>query len=179
MVSRRPARSLSHVASVTIHQSRSISHELSVTWRGIAPKCNPSRPEGPISRAAARAHHVVWMPAGSRLPWHRGVRRMASGEQQSVVIVEDDPSMRQALGRILRVAGYAPLAYESAEAFMEDKSATGATCMIFDVQLPGITGFELRDRLARDGRDVPVIFITAYDEPDARQRASRAGAVAY
>ena len=54
--------------------------------------------------------------------------------------------------------------------------AAAATCLILDVQLPGISGFELRERLARDGRAVPVIFVTAYDEPETRQHA--AGAVA-
>ena len=96
---------------------------------------------------------------------------MARGAQQ-VVIVEDDCGMRQALGRLLRLAGYAPLAYESAEAFMDDGGARrAATCLILDVQLPGISGFELRERLARDGRAVPVIFVTAYDEPETRQHA--------
>jgi FixJ family two-component response regulator len=103
---------------------------------------------------------------------------MAKGAQQ-VVIVEDDPGMRQALRRLLRLAGYAPLAYESAEAFMDDGGAAAATCLILDVRLPGISGFELRERLtARDGRAVPVIFVTAYDEPETRQHATRAGAVA-
>src|SRR5262245_31740790 len=108
------------------------------------------------------------------------MRRMVRGEQeQSVVIIEDDPSMRQALGRILRVAGYAPLVYESAEAFIADGSAGHAICLIFDVHLPGLSGFELRERLVRDGVKTPVIFITAYDEPQARQHATQAGAVAY
>ena len=102
-----------------------------------------------------------------------------TGDGRRVVIVENDHGMRQALGRFLRIAGYSPLAYESAEAFMDDRSAPGATCLILDVQLPGITGFELRERLARDGMQVPVIFITAYDEPEARDRAAESGAVAY
>jgi FixJ family two-component response regulator len=104
---------------------------------------------------------------------------MASGDQRPVVIVEDDPSMRQALRRILHVAGYLPLAFESAEALIEDGSAAAAACLILDVQLPGMTGFELRRRLSGEGAPVPVIFITAYDEPEARLQASEAGAVAY
>ena len=103
---------------------------------------------------------------------------MARGKQQ-VVVVEDDPGMRQALGRFLRIAGYAPLAYASAEAFIDDQSSSAATCLILDVQLPGITGFDLRDRLSRDGREVPVIFITAYDEPEVRRRAAEGAAVAF
>ena len=87
--------------------------------------------------------------------------------------------MRRALKRILHVAGYAPVAYESAEALMSDPSATSATCAILDVQLPGTSGFDLRDRLARDGVRIPIIFITAYDDPGARNRAANSGAVAY
>ena len=102
---------------------------------------------------------------------------MAGGQQ--VVIVEDDASMRQALGRLLRIAGYMPLAYESAEAFIEDRGAARATCLRLDVQLPGITGFDLRDRLVRDGLAAPIIFITAHDEPKARQRATEGAAVAF
>ena len=105
--------------------------------------------------------------------------RMVSGDERPVVIVEDDPSMRQAVRRILQVAGYVPLAFDSAEALIEDGSAAAAACLILDVQLPGITGFELRKRLSREGAQVPVIFITAYDQPEARVQASEAGAVAY
>ena len=104
---------------------------------------------------------------------------MASDEQRPVVVVEDDPSMRQALTRILRVAGYLPLTFDSGEALIDDGSAAGAACLILDVQLPGMTGLELRSRLVRDGPAVPVIFITAYDEPEARLKASEAGAVAF
>src|SRR5262245_12339182 len=104
---------------------------------------------------------------------------MASGDEQSVVIVEDDASMRQALKRILRLAGYAPVAYESAEALLSGHGASTATCVILDLQLPGITGLDLRERLVRDGVTAPVIFITAYDDPQARDRATKSGAAAY
>ena len=94
----------------------------------------------------------------------------------AVVVVEDDISVAHALDRILRLGGLAPVGYSSAEALL----ATGidqAACLIIDVQLPGINGFALRDRLAVKGVLPPVIFISAYDEPEARESAARASAM--
>ena len=94
----------------------------------------------------------------------------------TVIMVEDDPSMSQALDRILRLGGFVPNPYGSAEALLQNGRSDGAVCMIFDVRLPGMSGFALRDRLASAGAIPPVIFITAFDEPEARARAARVGA---
>jgi FixJ family two-component response regulator len=94
----------------------------------------------------------------------------------TVIMVEDDPSMCQALDRILRLGGFIPHAYGSAEALLQNGRSDGALCMICDVRLPGMSGFALRDRLASAGAIPPVIFITAFDEPEARARAARVGA---
>ena len=98
---------------------------------------------------------------------------------QLVIIVEDDQSMSQALERLLRIAGYTARSFPSAEELLEADAAADAACLILDVQLPGMTGFELREQLARRGHTPPVIFITAYDEPESRLEADRASAVAY
>ena len=104
---------------------------------------------------------------------------MPSGGSKPVVIVEDDPSMIQALDRILRLAGLATISYPSAEALLANGIAANAACIIVDIQLPGLTGFELYARLIERGVAPPVIFITAFDEPDARTRAQDAGAIAF
>jgi FixJ family two-component response regulator len=104
---------------------------------------------------------------------------MTGHEPRLVIVVEDDRSMSQALERLLRVAGYTPRTFSSAELLIEDGGATRAAYLVFDVQLPGMTGFELRERLVRQGNRAPVIFITAYDEPEARNAAGKAGALAY
>ena len=96
-----------------------------------------------------------------------------------MIVVEDDKSMSQALERLLRIAGYTPRTFPSAEHLIEDGCAAHAAYLVFDVQLPGMTGFELRERLVRQGNRAPVIFITAYDEPETRTEAGRAGALAY
>ena len=94
-----------------------------------------------------------------------------------VALVEDDTSMSQALARILRLAGYQPSTFVSAEALICDGAGAKADCLVLDVQLPGMSGFELRDRLVQSGIAVPVIFITAYDDAEARALAERANAI--
>jgi FixJ family two-component response regulator len=87
--------------------------------------------------------------------------------------------MLQALARILRLGGYSPLTFPSAEAMLESSSAGSVACLVLDVHLPGLTGFELYERLTGMGTRVPVIFITAYDEPESRDQAVSAGAAAF
>jgi FixJ family two-component response regulator len=94
-----------------------------------------------------------------------------------VAVVEDDASLSKALARILRIKGYAPKTFSSAEALLRDGCADAIRCLVLDIQLPGMSGFELHQRLSRDGRAPPVIFITAYDDDDARTHAEAAHGV--
>ena len=93
-----------------------------------------------------------------------------------VALVEDDAGMSQALVRILRLAGYAPTTFGSAEALIRGGGGADADCLVLDVQLPGMSGFELRDHLVLTGITAPVIFITAYDDAAARSLAELANA---
>jgi FixJ family two-component response regulator len=95
-----------------------------------------------------------------------------------IVIVDDDPGMNKAIARLLNAAGFAPVPFPSAEALLESGGDAGAACLVLDVHLPGISGFELRRRLKRAGSMTPVIFITAYDDPASQEQAQDAGAVA-
>ena len=95
-----------------------------------------------------------------------------------VVLVDDDNSIRAALARMLRWHGYTPSTFISAEDLLDTHTVVNAACMILDIQLPGLTGFELYDYVARM-RAPPVIFMTGYDEPGTRPRAEAAGAAAY
>ncbi len=97
----------------------------------------------------------------------------------TIVIVEDDPSMDVAIGRLLRAAGLQLQSFPSAEALLASSAVSEADCFVFDVQLPGISGFELRARLAREGNVRPVIFITAYDNVSVREQARETGAAAF
>jgi FixJ family two-component response regulator len=102
-----------------------------------------------------------------------------AARRHDVIVVEDDAGMRRAIERLLRGAGFRPLSYPSAEALLEAGAGAGTVCIVLDIHLPGLSGFELRERLPHGGRDLPVVFITAHDEPAARQRARDAGALAY
>ena len=90
---------------------------------------------------------------------------MPGSNARVVVIVEDDSSMRQALDRILRLGGWVPAIYSSAEALLAEHdrapgSIARAACLVLDVQLPGLSGFELHDRLSAVGPMPPVTTTT-------------------
>lgn len=89
--------------------------------------------------------------------------------------MEDDASMRQAIERILRTAGFQSILFASAEAALESGVAPAADCLVLDIQLPGMSGFDLYSQMATVGKQPPAIFITAHDEPAMRERAERLG----
>jgi FixJ family two-component response regulator len=96
----------------------------------------------------------------------------------TVSVVEDDPSVCRALARLLRTAGLAARTFASAEEFLADDGVEAA-CLILDVRLPGRSGLSLFEELTRQGRAVPVVFITGHDAPGPREEALSAGAVAF
>ncbi len=83
--------------------------------------------------------------------------------------------MRQAIERILRLGGFTTVLFASAEAALETNAAGSADCLVLDIRLPGMSWFELYRRLALAGKETPVIFITARDEPAVREEAERLG----
>jgi FixJ family two-component response regulator len=101
------------------------------------------------------------------------------GAIASVIIVEDDPGMGKALERMLAASGYRAATFPNAESLLAANAAGGADCLVLDVQLPGLSGFELRRRLAHDAAATPVIFISGHDTPAARGEAERLGASAF
>ena len=96
-----------------------------------------------------------------------------------VSVVDDDASLLRALGRLLRAAGFTVEAFTSAEQFLDSQHRVPPRCVVLDVRLSGMTGFELHERLLAAGTPPPVIFITAHDDAATRERARRAGAVQY
>src|SRR5271156_2058806 len=81
-------------------------------------------------------------------------------------LVHDDLSVRRAGGRLLRVNGYSCVTYESAEVALTDPALLQMSCIIIDIQLGGMNGFEFRDRLDALGVHIPSLFITAHVGPD-------------
>ncbi|MFZ0262473.1 MAG: response regulator [Pseudolabrys sp.] len=96
-----------------------------------------------------------------------------------IAIIDDDESFRRATTSFVRSLGYGTTSYDSAEAFLKSDHISDADCLITDVQMPGMTGIELQDRLIAQGHSLPVIFITAFPEMRARAQALAAGAVGF
>jgi FixJ family two-component response regulator len=94
-----------------------------------------------------------------------------SNNQYLVVVVEDDDGMRQAICRVLEVEGFTAKAFVSAEALLAAGAVASAHCLVLDIRLPGMSGFELQRQLSAAGRVPPVVFITAHDVPSARRQA--------
>lgn len=89
----------------------------------------------------------------------------------NIVVIEDDPSVRKAVVRLLGVDGFPALGFGSAEAFLESSASKHFDCLILDVNLPGLSGLELYDRLTSSRRTpVPAIFVTAHDGSAAIKR---------
>jgi FixJ family two-component response regulator len=96
-----------------------------------------------------------------------------------VAVVDDDESICRSFGRLLRAAGLQPVSYNSAESFLADTKHPQFGCLVLDIQLGGISGIELAQRLSAAGGHTPIIFITAHDDPKARSAADALGCSAY
>jgi FixJ family two-component response regulator len=97
----------------------------------------------------------------------------------TIGIVEDDASFRRALERLLRASGFEAHTFASAEEFLESALPESHACLILDLDLPGMSGFELVDHLNASATPRPVIFITAQEEDSLRERASLIPNTAY
>jgi len=96
-----------------------------------------------------------------------------------IAIVDDDESVRVAMGGMVESFGYAPATFESADEFLKSDELRDASCLILDVQMPGVSGLELHGRLVAAGHRIPTIFVTAFPEARIRERALRAGGVCF
>lgn len=97
-----------------------------------------------------------------------------------ISIVDDDASVRESLGGLMRSVGFRVRAFASAEEFLESDQLRQTDCLILDVRMPGMGGLELQRRLVASGARIPVIFVTAHGGHDGgRRRALSAGAVEY
>lgn len=92
-----------------------------------------------------------------------------------IAIVDDDVSHCRALARLLRAAGMEALTFTSAEDFLASSLRHGIDCVILDVQLGGMSGFELARLLASEPGAPPVVFLTAHGEPETIARAAESG----
>lgn len=94
-----------------------------------------------------------------------------------ISVVDDDASVRTATARLLRSLGFSAHAFASAQEFLSSPRLLETSCLIADVEMPGMSGLELQEYLVTNGYNTPMIFITAFPDERIRERAMEAGAV--
>jgi FixJ family two-component response regulator len=99
--------------------------------------------------------------------------------RKSILIVDDDSSMRRSIERLLREHGFDAISFDSASALLRHGHLDEACCIVLDINLNGESGIVLRRRLTTEGIAVPVIYITGNDSQADRSRAIDSGCVAY
>ena len=116
-------------------------------------------------------------PEERNWPYFRIGRKGHTLERQPriVAVVEDDPSMRRSLERLLNAHGFMTEGYSSAETFLGRDPAHHLSCVVLDIQLAGMSGLELRSRLTSSGSSLPVVFITAIDDDTLKVAAVQLG----
>ena len=91
-------------------------------------------------------------------------------------VVDDDASFRSSMSRLLHASGYRTELYESGDAFLDKLPVGESGCVLLDLRMSGMQGFELQERLAKAGNILPIIFLTAHGDIGAGVRAMKAGA---
>jgi FixJ family two-component response regulator len=101
--------------------------------------------------------------------------------QPVISIVDDDLSVRRALSRLVRLAGYAVESFASAGEFLASAPRGRSACLVLDIQLDGegMSGFDLQERLVADGVAIPTIFITAHGDARTRERVKQSGVAGF
>jgi FixJ family two-component response regulator len=96
-----------------------------------------------------------------------------------ISIVDDDPSVCRALKRLLHSLGYDVETFSSGVDFLASSPSKNPECLILDIHMAGMNGFELQEKLLEQKRNIPIVFVTALDDEQTRQKATRSGAIAF
>ena len=97
----------------------------------------------------------------------------------SIAIVDDDEALREAMECFVQSLGYNVSTFGSAEEFLNSEQVSKISCLITDLNMPGLSGLDLQDRLIATGHRFPIIFITGYPDENVRVRAMKSGALAF
>src|ERR1700742_542754 len=101
-------------------------------------------------------------------------------EKKAIVfVVDDDVSVREGLGSLIRSAGVWVETFASAQKFLDSPRSDVASCLVLDVRLPGLSGLDLQKRMAEANIEIPIIFITGHGDVPTSVRAMKAGAVEF
>jgi FixJ family two-component response regulator len=104
--------------------------------------------------------------------------KRATSKRPLICVIDDDESVRESLPDLITEFGFDVRAFASAGEFLASTSFASAKCLVLDVAMPGMTGPDLQAELKRQGRDIPIIFITAHTNDAVRGRVLKQGAVA-
>ena len=96
-----------------------------------------------------------------------------------ISIVDDDDFVRESLRDLIESLGYEVATFESVESFLDAPYLRETSCLITDLQMPGLSGLDLQSRLIADGHCIPVVFVTGFPDEKFRVRAMSAGAVGF
>ena len=103
---------------------------------------------------------------------------MQGGQTSKLIaIIDDNESMQDSLSDLVESGGFEAQCFGSAKAFLESDRSRDAACLIVDIRMPKMSGLELQARLKQEGCNIPIIFITAYDDAEIRAEAMKEGAV--
>ena len=100
-------------------------------------------------------------------------------ETALISIVDDDESIREAIQSLLRSVGFRAKTFATAEQFLQSDQIENTACLILDVRMPGMSGLELQRRLMATQCRIPIVFVTAHGDEEARSRALQEGAVEF
>lgn len=96
-----------------------------------------------------------------------------------ISVIDDDESVRRTTKLLIESFGYRAAVFESAESFLRSGQLHDTSCLVIDLQMPGMNGLRLQTHLAAEGHSIPIIFITSYGNKESHRQAMEAGAVAF
>jgi FixJ family two-component response regulator len=96
-----------------------------------------------------------------------------------IAIVDDDPSVRKGLERLIRSLGWQAETFVSAQEFLDRPRAEAPSCLVLDLQLPGLSGLDLQKRMSEAGLETPIVFLTGHGDIPASVKAMKAGAIEF
>jgi FixJ family two-component response regulator len=100
-------------------------------------------------------------------------------KRRLVAIVDDEKAVSQAIGRLVTSAGFESETFSSAEEFLRSCRERRPDCLDLDLRLPGMSGIELQQQVATDHCRIPIVFVSAHDDPSSRRQALQSGAFAF